>query len=269
MKKTIGCIGVGNMGQAIIQGLVQSNKIDRKSVYVTNHHMEKAINFAENLGICTCNSNLELAQKCDIVILGVKPNVIESVIKQIRESASQDTVYVSIAAGKSLAALENMFEKKVPIVRVMPNTPALVQCGMAGVCCNSLVSDEDLELVLSIFSSLGIAQIVPESLMDCVTAVSGSSPAYVYMMIEAMADAAVAQGMPRDKAYIFAAQSIKGAASMVLEAKEHPGVLKDRVCSPGGTTIEAVKVLEETGFRSSLMRAMDACERKSKLMGTK
>ena len=152
------------------------------------------------------------------------------------------------------------------IVRVMPNTPALVGEGMSAVCTNSYVTADEKGAVLQILNSFGKAEIVSESIMDAVTAVSGSSPAYVYMFIEAMADAAVRGGMTRDLAYTFASQSVLGSAKMVLETGKHPGELKDMVCSPGGTTIDAVAVLEETGFRNSVMKAMDACIKKSKSM---
>lgn len=144
----------------------------------------------------------------------------------------------------------------------MPNTPAMVLEGMTGVCHNSYVTAEELESALCILRAFGEAEVVPEKLMDAVVAVSGSSPAYVYMMIEAMADAAVAEGMPRAQAYKFAAKAVMGSAKMVLETGKHPGELKDMVCSPAGTTIEAVKVLEATGFRSSIMEAMEVCAEK-------
>ncbi len=159
-----------------------------------------------------------------------------------------------------------MFGKRIKIVRVMPNTPALVGEGMAAICPNDLVSKEETEEVISIFESFGKAEIVEEKLMDSVTAVSGSSPAYVYMFIEAMADAAVLEGMPRDKAYKFAAQAVLGSAKMVLETGMHPGALKDMVCSPGGTTIKAVATLEKHGFRNAIIEAMRDCAIKSKEM---
>lgn len=156
-----------------------------------------------------------------------------------------------------------MFERKVKVVRVMPNTPALVGEGMSALCPNDIVTKEELEYIVTIFESFGKAEIVSEKLMDVVTAVSGSAPAYVYMFIEAMADAAVLDGMPRNQAYKFAAQAVYGSAKMVLETGMHPGALKDMVCSPGGTTIEAVATLEEKGLRTAVISAMRNCTKKS------
>ena len=171
---------------------------------------------------------------------------------------------VSIAAGISLDIIESFLGKDKRIIRVMPNTPALVGEGMAGLSPNELVSDEEAELVKKLFESFGKAEIVPEKLQDAVCGISGSSPAYVFMFIEAMADGAVAEGMPRAQAYKFAAQAVLGSAKMVLETGKHPGELKDAVCSPGGTTIEAVAALEQAGFRSAVIDAERICIDKSR-----
>ena len=160
--------------------------------------------------------------------------------------------------------LAGAFEKPVKLVRTMPNTPALVGEGITGVCHNNLVTKEELDYICNILSGFGMAQVLSENLMDVVVSVSGSSPAYVFMLIEAMADGAVADGMPRQQAYQFAAQAVLGSAKMVLETGKHPGELKDMVCSPAGTTIEAVRVLEAKGFRSSVIEAMKACVKKAK-----
>ena len=175
-------------------------------------------------------------------------------------------IIVSIAPGKTLDWLFGQFGKKVKLVRCMPNTPALVGEGMTGVCSNEAVTEGELEMVLRILESCGRAEVLPERLMDAVVSVSGSSPAYVFLFIEAMADAAVADGMPRAQAYRFAAQAVLGSAKLVLETGKHPGELKDMVCSPGGTTIEAVRVLEEKGMRSAVMEAMKACTAKGRQM---
>ena len=166
---------------------------------------------------------------------------------------------MTLAPGKTLEWLEEQFGKPVKIVRTMPNTPALVGEGMTAACPNQYVTQEEKEYILKILSAFGKVEVVPERLIDAVVAVSGSSPAYVFMLIEAMADAAVAEGMPRPQAYEFAAQAVYGSAKMVLETGKHPGELKDMVCSPAGTTIEAVRVLEKEGFRSSVMEAMKVC----------
>ena len=182
----------------------------------------------------------------------------------IYQEESKDCIVVSIAPGKTLAYFEENLGRRVKVVRCMPNTPALVGEGCTGVCANKNVKKEELEQVLALIRSFGVAEAVPESLMDVVVGVSGSSPAYVFMFIEAMADQAVAAGMPRKQAYQFAAQAVLGSAKMVLETGMHPGELKDMVCSPGGTTIQAVKVLEEKGMRAAVMDAMEACIEKSR-----
>ena len=173
---------------------------------------------------------------------------------------------VMIAAGQTIAVNEARFGRNIKIVRAMPNTPALVGEGMAALCANSYVTGEEKDEVREIFESFGKAEFVAENMMDVVAGVSGSSPAYVYMFIEALADGAVLQGMPRQQAYTFAAQAVLGSARMVLETGMHPGALKDMVCSPGGTTIEAVASLEQDGLRAAVIRAVDVCTEKSKAM---
>lgn len=170
---------------------------------------------------------------------------------------------VSIAPGKSLHWLEDLFEKPVKLVRAMPNTPAMAGEAMTAYCANEQVTSEEKDRIACILKCFGKAEEVEETMMNAVVSVSGSSPAYVFLLLEAMADAAVADGMPRAKAYTFAAQAVLGSAKMVLETGMHPGVLKDMVCSPGGTTIEAVRVLEEKGMRSSIIEAMRACAKKA------
>ena len=186
--------------------------------------------------------------EADILFLAVKPVYYKSVIDEIKDIVSSDQIIVTIAAGKSIAWVEEAFGGARKIVRTMPNTPALVGEGITAVCTNSNVSESDLSNVMDLLESFGKAEVINENVMDAVVAVSGSSPAYVFMFIEAMADAAVAEGMPRAQAYKFAAQSVLGSAKMVLETGKHPGELKDMVCSPAGTTIEAVRVLEKEGL---------------------
>ena len=217
----------------------------------------------EEMGILITADNKEVAAFADILFLAVKPQYYRSVIREIRDSLSMDQIIVTIAPGKTIGWLEAEFGKPLKIVRTMPNTPAMVKEGMMGMCPNPNVTAQDMETVRDICSGFSRTEIIPENLMDVVTAVSGSSPAYVFLFIEAMADAAVADGMPRAQAYTFAAQAVLGSAKMVLETGKHPGELKDMVCSPGGTTIEAVRVLEEKGLRSAVIEAMKACVKKS------
>ena len=196
----------------------------------------------------------------------MKPQFYEEVISQIKGCLTPDHMIVGIAPGKTLAWLEEKCEQPLKVVRLMPNTPAQVGEGMTGACANDRVTKEDLDQILAITNSFGRTEVVPERLMDAVGAVSGCSPAYVFMFIEAMADAAVAQGMPRKQAYQFASQSVLGSAKMVLETGMHPGELKDMVCSPAGTTIEGVRTLEKNGFRSAVFEALQAASDKGKQM---
>jgi pyrroline-5-carboxylate reductase len=236
--------------------------VSSKDIIASSATQKTVDKVAEEFGVCTTLDNREAAN-ADIVIVAVKPIYCAQVIEEIRD-VLQDQLVVSIVAGKSLAWLEEAFGKKVKLIRTMPNTPALVGQGITALCPGEGVSETELEKVCQLFRCFGEAEVVGEHLMDAVVAVSGSSPAYIFMLIEAMADGAVAEGMPRQQAYRFAAQSVLGSASMVLETGKHPAELKDMVCSPAGTTIAAVSKLEESGFRSSIMEAMRVCAAKSR-----
>ena len=255
----LGFIGAGNMASAIIGGIIKKGIYKPEEIICSTPVEAERTKAEENFGICTTADNCELVQKSEIVFFAVKPQVIPAVAEEIKDVISEDKLVITIVAGKNLKWYEDAFGKKLKIVRTMPNTPALVGEGMTGVSPSPLVTADELEKALEILSSFGKAEVVPEKLMDAVVSVSGSSPAYVFMMIEAMADGAVRLGMPRAQAYKFAAQAVYGSAKMVLETGKHPGELKDMVCSPAGTTIEAVRVLEDMGFRSSLIEAMEAC----------
>lgn len=264
--KTIGFIGCGNMGGAIMGGIIARGCVDAAHVIAADKSKEQLEKAQQSMGICTTTDNREAAEKADILFLSVKPQFYESVIAEIRDVVDREKLIITIAPGWSLERLAAAFGKELQIVRTMPNTPALVGEGNIVVSPGSFVTEANLEEALAVLHCCGKATIIPESLMDAAVAVSGSSPAYVFMMIEAMADAAVADGMPRAQAYTFAAQAVYGSAKMVLETGKHPAELKDMVCSPAGTTIEAVRVLEEKGFRSSIIEAMQACTRRTKGM---
>lgn len=266
MNKKLGFIGSGNMGSAMIGGIIKANIVSKDHIYVSDISKDHLAKVKENYNIQVTTDNTKIARECDIIILAVKPLLYESIIKEIKDIVKEDVLIVVIAAGQSITSVTQMFGKCVKVVRTMPNTPALVGEGMAAISPGNNVTKEEIKQIVCIFDSFGKCELVPEHLMDAVTAVSGSSPAYVYMLIEAMADGAVLEGMSREQAYTFAAQSVLGSAKMVLETKMHPGELKDKVCSPGGTTIAAVKKLEETGFRASIMQGMKACVDKSKDM---
>ena len=261
----IGFIGAGNMGGAIIGGIIGNRIVEPVDIIVTDVYKTKVNEISEKYNIKQGLSNEIVAAAADMLFLCVKPNVLYSVIDEIKDAVKPDTIVVSIVAGQAIAKLEEAFGRdNLKLVRVMPNTPSLVGEGMAAIVPNANADEDDTEKVLEIFNSFGKAEVVAEQLMDAVTAVSGSSPAYVFMFIEAMADAAVQGGMPRQQAYTFAAQAVLGSAKMVLETGRHPGELKDMVCSPAGTTIDAVAVLEEEGMRAAVMKAMKACIDKSK-----
>ncbi len=262
----IGFIGLGNMGSAILGGILKQGNVKPEDIIVTDKApvaMQKA---AEMMKVRAVPKNTTVAEEADILFLAIKPQIYETVIREIASSMKKDAVIISIAPGKKIEWIDGLFGGNTKIVRCMPNTPALVGAGCTGVCANSRVTEQEMKQVMSLLNSFGKAYGVPENLMDTVVGVSGSSPAYVFMLIEAMADAAVSDGMPRAQAYEFAAQAVYGSAKMVLDSKLHPGVLKDMVCSPAGTTIEAVRVLEEKGFRSAVIEAQKACVDKSKNM---
>ena len=256
----LGFIGTGNMASAIMGGIIKEG-IFRPDIFEPGREKVKAA-----YGIHVTADNKEVVEKAEIVILSVKPQFYASTIAEIKDSVKEGQIIITIAPGKTLAWLQEQFGKNVKIVRTMPNTPAMVGEGMTAVCANEFVTEEELSDTLRILSAFGKVEVIPERLMDVVVSTSGSSPAYVFMFIEAMADAAVADGMPRAQAYKFAAQAVYGSAKMVLETGKHPGELKDMVCSPAGTTIEAVRVLEKNGFRSAVIEAMKACTEISKNM---
>lgn len=260
----IGFIGCGNMASAMIGGIIKNKVAAPEDILASAKTETSRARAKEKLGIAVTASNREVAAFADVLILAVKPFYYEEVIREIKDNVKKDAVIVSITPGKTLEWLEEQFGKPTKVVRTMPNTPALVGEGMSCVCGNPRADQEDIDKVCRIFSGFGKTEVVTEEMIDVVVGVSGSSPAYVFMFIEALADAAVADGMPRVQAYRFASQAVLGSAKMVLETGKHPGELKDMVCSPKGTTIEAVRVLEEKGLRSAVFEAAKACVRKAR-----
>lgn len=269
MSKNIGFIGCGNMAKAMIGGIVTSKLYSKENVIVSNPSNPSLEYIKDKFGIITTNDNLKVAKFSDILILSIKPNKYKTVINTIKDLIKENTIIISIAAGISIKTIEEYFDKEVKIIRTMPNTPAMVGEGMSSLCSNKNVNEDEVALVEDIFRAFGKVEVVDESLMDVVTGVSGSSPAFVYMFIEALADGAVLEGLPRDKAYKMAAQAVLGSAKMVLETGKHPGQLKDEVCSPAGTTIESVYSLEKNDFRGSIIEAVKVCVEKAKAMGNK
>ncbi|MBB6216557.1 pyrroline-5-carboxylate reductase [Anaerosolibacter carboniphilus] len=267
MNSKIGFIGAGNMTYAIVSGLVNSYPDDKQNIYVSSRTVEKAEIFCKEFDVSLAVNNRDLVKNCEIIVLAVKPVKYEEVLNEIKDIVTSKHVIVSLAAGIEIKYIEQFFDEPTKIVRTMPNTPVLVGAGMTAVTKNDHLSQEDLEAVLNLFESIGRVDVIDESLMDSIPAISGSSPAYVYIFIEALADGGVLQGLSREKAYKYAAQAVLGAAKMVLEKEKHPGELKDMVCSPAGATIEAVYSLEKSNFRGAVIRAMNACTEKVKQMG--
>lgn len=268
MKK-VGFIGCGNMAQAIIGGIINASVVKNNNI-IASAPSNKSLDKMKQLYNIQCtNNNIEVAKSADILFLAVKPYLFAKVIDEIKYVVKEDVQIVSIAAGITIENIEECFNKEIKVCRTMPNTPALVGEGMTAVSYNKFINDEEKKYIQSIFNACGKCEEIDEKLMDVIPSVSGSSPAYVYMFIEALSDGAVLNGMPRDKSYKFAAQAVLGAAKMVLETNEHPGALKDKVCSPGGTTIEAVYSLEKNNFRGTVIEAMQCCTNKAINMSKK
>lgn len=254
----IGFIGMGNMGYAMLKGAL--SVFSSGELIFTDVNTERMITVAKETKVAYAETNAELANSAKYIVLAVKPQFYNQVLHNIENIVKEDNVIISIAPGISIQRLKDALGFNSRIVRAMPNTPALIGEGMTGVCYDDkLLNYEEKDVISKLFGSFGKYRIVEERLMSAVTCASGSSPAYVYMFIEAMADAAVMKGMPRAAAYEMVAQTVLGAAKMILETGKHPGELKDMVCSPGGTTIAGVAALEEHGFRNSIIKAVEAC----------
>ena len=263
----LGFIGAGNMGSAILRGLIAAQYIAADDMAICDLDERKLEALSDEMPGLTCTeSDVELAEMCEMIILAVKPHYMQETLDHIRDVLDGKAV-ISIAAGWTMQQLTDGLENTgASCLRVMPNTPAMVGEGMTAICEETSFSRDDFEFAKGIFEAVGRIVVLPERLFDGVIAISGSSPAYVYMMIEAMADAGVREGLTRSCAYEMAAQALLGSALMVLQSDMHPGALKDAVCSPGGTTIEAVAELERKGFRAAIMDAMHACAEKSRCM---
>lgn len=265
--RRIGLVGAGNMGSAILRGMIGADFISASQVTVCDKNSRKLDELsAEISGASYCTEAVQCVEQSDMIIFAVKPQYLQGVINSVRPSLTGKAL-VSIAAGWTVAMLADALEGTgATYLRVMPNTPAMVGEGMTALCDDSTFSEDDFNYARGIFDACGRTIVLPERLFDGVVAISGSSPAYVFMMIEAMADAGVKQGLPRSCAYEMAAQSVLGSALMVLQSGTHPASLKDAICSPSGTTIEAVEMLERKGFRSAIMDAMAVCAEKSREM---
>ncbi len=257
------------MAKAMIDGILSSGLFRPDDIFTTAKTTETCQALKDTYGIHAEPSNALGAAFGEVIILAVKPTVLPLVAPELLPFLREDSLLLSLAAGTTLATLEEYFGTGRRILRAMPNTPAQVGEAMTGLCGNASATEADFALAKAIFSSFGKCQVVSEDLMNAVTGVSGSSPAYVYLLIDAMAKEAEKSGMSRQQALVFAAQATLGAAKMVLETETDPLALKDAVCSPGGTTIEAVAVLEEQGFSELVQRAQAACVQKAALLSQK
>lgn len=259
----LGFIGTGVMATAMMSGIIENGLYTADNIIGADPVEAARDKIKDKLGINVTDNNLDVLEQCKYVFFTIKPQYYSDMIAGIKDHLTEDHVIISIGAGRTLDYLAEQFGKPVKVVRVMPNTPAQVSAGMSAACPNDLVTDEEAEHALAILRTFGLAEQMPENLFDIVTGISGSGPAYVFMFIEALADAAVEGGMYRNQAYTFAAQTVYGAAKMVIETGKHPGELKDMVTSPAGTTIAGVRKLEEGGFRSVAMEGALAATQRS------
>jgi len=266
-KLTIGFLGAGKMATALAGAFIRSGIVKTKDVTASDVSNASLSSFIKLTGAKGTGSNLDLAKVAQILILAVKPDQVIDVLSEIREGFSAKQLLISIAAGVPISKLETALDNKARIVRVMPNTPALVGESATAFALGKFATSEDAALTMKLFSSVGIAFQLKESLLDAVTGLSGSGPAYVYTFIEGLSDGGVAAGLPRDVATKLAVQTLIGSAKMVMETGEHPGLLKDMVTSPGGTTIEGLHELEKGKFRGTLISAVRAATEKSKKLG--
>ncbi len=266
MNRKIGIIGCGNMGRAMLSALLKSSDISNDDIIVSTKRENSAEKIRNDFKVKTTLVNSEVAEKSNILFLAVKPQFFKEVIEEIKDKINNDTIIISIAAGITISQIEEWFGKDIKLVRSMPNTPALVGEGMSAICPNKNITSDELNYVGKLYNSFGKYEILEEKDFHAFIALCGSSPAYVFMFIEAMADAGVKLGIPRAKAYKLVEQSVLGSAKLALETGKHPGVLKDEVCSPSGTTIDAVIDLERNGLRSTVISAVEKCAEKSKNM---
>ena len=260
---TFGFIGIGNMGGAI--AMAAAKAMDPAQILVSAQHRSKAVAFSDAYGTCP-SDNLTIAREAKYVVLGVKPQYMESVLRELKPilEVRTDCILVTMAAGLTMQNIANMVGGGYPVIRIMPNTPARIGQGVILYDANDRVREEDLAQFLSAMTPAGLLDRLPEKLIDAGSAVAGSGPAFISLFIEALADGGVACGLPRAKAMEYAAQMVAGTAALMLQSHDHPGVMKDAVCSPGGSTIQGIRKLEQSGLRSAVMEAVIATYEKNK-----
>ena len=265
--KKIGFIGAGNMAEAMIKGLLHSGASRPENIVVSDIQHDRLDFIQELFGVSACERNPDTVDHADIVILAVKPQIMEPVLVELANHLDMSKLIISIAAGISLANIESHVHKDLRLIRVMPNIAALVLESATAICAGKHASTDDLKLAKAVFDSIGKTVIIEEVLMDAITGLSGSGPAYLFLIIDAMADAGVKVGLSRDNALTLSAQTVLGAAKLMIETGEHPGRLKDKVTSPGGTAIAGLHTLEEGGLRTTLINAVEVATLRSKELG--
>ncbi len=265
--KTIGIIGGGNMAGALVRGLLAGHAVEPSQLVVSDVRAEALLHLAETHGVRTSTDNRAVAAAADVAILAVKPQILDRVLSEVAETLRPTALVVSIAAGVPIDAIARRLPAGTRIVRVMPNTPAMIGCGAAGLAPGANATADDLQVVQRIFESVGVAFVLEEAQLDAVTGLSGSGPAYVFLIIEALADAGVKVGLHREVAQHLAAQTVLGSAKLLLETGEHPGRLKDMVTSPGGTAIAGLATLEAGGLRTTLINAVETATTRSRQLG--
>ena len=272
-NKKIGFVGGGNMTEALVKGLVTAPSIDLKSICVSDLLSERLEYLSRKYKIKTTGDNRELVQKSDILVLSVKPQSVKKVLESFVDLVDDSKVIISVAAGIPISLIENTLDaegkKKISVIRTMPNTPALVQEGATAICGSGHTTKQNIKLAHRIFEATGQTVDIEEIHMDAVTGLSGSGPAYIFMIIEALSDAGVKVGLSREVSNILTIQTILGSAKLARDGGKHPGELKDMVTSPGGTTISGLHMLEEGGIRNALMNAVEMATRRSKELGKK
>jgi pyrroline-5-carboxylate reductase len=266
--KKICIIGTGNMGEALISGLISSASSKPKNIICTDVREAKLKTIQEAYGVRTTPNNSEAVADSDIVIYAVKPQIMAAVLNETAENLDMSKLIISIAAGVPMEAIESCLDKKLRLIRVMPNIAAAVKEAATAVAAGKHATEEDIKLAMTVFNSIGKTVFIPENyLMDAITGLSGSGPAYIFLIVEAMADAGVKVGLSRREALFLSAQTVLGAAKMLIETHEHPGQLRDRVTSPGGTAIAGLATLEQGGLRTTLINAVEVATNRSKELG--
>lgn len=265
----IGFLGAGQMATALAKGFIDSGLVDPKRIIASDTYDLARRNFSQQTKAATSENNEEVVQKSTVIFLAVKPQALDAVLKDVAKSITGNHLIVSICAGVPLSTISSKLEGKGRLIRVMPNTPCLIGQGAMAYSMGAKTTANDGLLIQTLLQTIGLVYQLPETSLDAVTGLSGSGPAFIYMMIEALADGGVREGLPRPIATALAAQCVAGSAAMVLKTGEHPGLLKDRVCSPAGTTIEGVAVLEREGMRNAFIQAVHAATVRSRELGMK